>query len=135
MNTEQNAIEEQVRAIVEQHPEIQLAVLFGSAVRGRLRPDSDLDVGVAAQIPLSAIQRLTLMDELALTSGRPVDLIDLTSASPPLLRQILTQGSVVVKKDPGLYAALLRKLWYDQADLMPGYRSILRRRRKRFAHG
>jgi len=75
------------------------------------------------------------MDELACTFGRSIDLVDLTTASPPLVRQVLTEGVVILKRDCGLYAWLLRKLWYDQADIMPNYNLILRRRRERFVHG
>ena len=75
------------------------------------------------------------MDEIAGVFGRPIDLVDLSTAPAPVLRQVLTTGVCTLKKDVNLYANLLRKLWYDQADIMPNYGMILRRRRERFTLG
>lgn len=127
-----NHTTEQARAILERHDEIQIALVFGSMAEGHARPDSDLDIGVAARKPLSALEQLDLIDELAATFGRPIDLIDLLTAAAPILRQVLTKGVFILKKDTDLYARLLRKLWYDQADIMPNYNMILRHRREKF---
>ena len=126
---------EQAKAILARHDEIQIVLVFGSSVEGRARPDSDLDIGIAARRPLSALEQLDLIDELAAAFGRPIDLIDLLTAAAPILRQILTKGFFILKKDTNLYARLLRKLWYDQADIMPNYNMILRHRREKFIKG
>jgi len=126
---------ERIRAILEAHDDILVAFVFGSATSGRERQDSDLDVGVAGPDPLSPSRKLAIMDELACSFGRPIDLVDLATAPPLLLRQVLTKGVIILKRDVSTYAWLLRKLWYDQADIMPNYRSVLRRRRERFIHG
>ena len=117
------------------HDEIQIGFVFGSVARNSEGPGSDLDIGVAAAEPLTAKQKLALMDEMAGTFGRPIDIVDLSTASAPVLRQVFTTGVCIIKKDISLYANLLRKLWYDQADIMPNYEMILRRRRERFAGG
>lgn len=124
-----------VQAALARHNEIQIGFVFGSIAQNREGPDSDLDIGVAAAAPLTAKQKLALMDEMAGVFGRPIDLVDLSTAPAPLLRQILTTGVCIIKKDTVMYANLLRKLWYDQADIMPNYEMILRRRRERFAGG
>ncbi len=122
----------QVQAILERHNAIQLAFIFGSTANGKARSDSDLDIGLAATTSLTAAQKLELMDELAVEFGRPIDLVDLTTAPPPILSQILTKGVCILKKDVNLYAALIKKVWYDQADFMPNYNMILQRRRQKF---
>ena len=124
---------DKVRAAMAGHDEIQIAFVFGSVARNSEGPGSDLDIGVAAAAPVTAEQKLALMDALAMAFGRPVDIVDLSTAPVPVLRQALTTGVCILKKDINLYANLLRKLWYDQADLMPNYEMILRRRRERFA--
>jgi predicted nucleotidyltransferase len=77
---------EKAQAILERHAEIQIALVFGPLVEDRAHPDSDLEIGVAARKPLSAMEQLELMDELAAAFGRPIDLIDLSTASVPTLR-------------------------------------------------
>jgi len=42
------AIAQQIARTLAQHAEIELAFVFGSAARGALRPDSDVDVAVLA---------------------------------------------------------------------------------------
>jgi uncharacterized protein len=126
---------ERILSILKRSDRIQIAFLFGSLARGAERPDSDVDIGIAGQSPLSAAEKLQLMDEFAVAFGRPIDLIDLRIASVPILRQVFTRGTCILKKDLGLYAFLLRKLWYDQADIMPNHDLILRHRRGKFMHG
>lgn len=124
--------QDRLRAVLEHHSEIGLSYLFGSTARGTARPDSDLDVAVAGRRPVSPATKLELIDQLAAMSGRPVDL---ALAPPPLLRHVLTTGMMCHKSDSSLYADLLRKLWYDQADIMPNYELVLRKRREEFVRG
>jgi len=130
-----NPLIEKVVTTLEGHDSIRVAFLFGSTASGADRKDSDLDVGVASHGELSAAQKLSLMDDLAVATGRPVDLVDLWSASPVILAQVMTNGSCIIKKDTALFAALLKKLWYNQADLMPNIDLILRKRREKFLRG
>ena len=63
--------------------------VFGSLVRGELRPDSDIDMavsGLPAKVYFSAVSRVS--DLL----GRPVDLLDLGDDTP-LVRHLLGSGS------------------------------------------
>jgi len=65
--------------------------VFGSAVRGELRPDSDIDMavsGLPARVYFSAISKAS--DLL----GRPVDLVDLDDDTP-LVRHLLDSGDLV----------------------------------------
>ena len=53
--------------------------VFGSASRGELRPDSDLDVAVRFRpdARYSLFDLVDMKDELAVMAGRPVDLFTL----------------------------------------------------------
>ena len=68
--------------VLDREPGLRLAVLFGSAARETTHAGSDVDVGVAG-IPVSRLAALE--SALSRAVGRPVDLVDLTTA-PPLLR-------------------------------------------------
>ncbi|MBI3373031.1 MAG: nucleotidyltransferase domain-containing protein [Betaproteobacteria bacterium] len=56
------------------------ALVFGSGAQGRLRPESDLDIAVAAERPVSSETRYELISRLAAVVNRPVDLVDLKTA-------------------------------------------------------
>lgn len=65
--------------------------VFGSAIKGGLRPDSDVDLavtGLPSQVYFSAASKAS--DLL----GRPVDLVDLDD-STPLSRYIVGSGELV----------------------------------------
>jgi predicted nucleotidyltransferase len=65
--------------------------VFGSAARGELRPDSDIDMavsGLPARVYFSAISRASDL------VGRPVDLVDLDEDTP-LVRHLLGSGELL----------------------------------------
>lgn len=112
--------------------EVRLAVLFGSAAAGRLAAESDLDVAVAGEAPLSADRRLAISRAVSEATGREIDLLDLTAATGPILHQALTTGRVVLCRDQVLHAGLMRRMLFDEADFGPLRRRLLAERRARF---
>jgi predicted nucleotidyltransferase len=65
--------------------------VFGSAVRGELRPASDIDMavsGLPAQVYFSAVGKAWGL------LGRPIDLLDLDEDTP-LVRHIRSSGVLI----------------------------------------
>lgn len=127
--------QEVIRSVMERHPEIRIALLFGSLAAGKGRRDSDLDLAVAAAQPLSADQKTALIAELAQATGRPVDLVDLRTAAGLVLKEALTTGLRLRVTDNALLAELVKKMWFDEADFQPYRRRILEARRKQWIGG
>ena len=111
------------------HPELELALIFGSAARGSLRPDSDIDVAVQARAELDANQKMTLVGDLAAATGRAIDLIDLRVAGGPLLGQILSHGRRLLGTDEA-HGQLLSRHLIDAADFGPYAQRIVDERRR-----
>lgn len=63
-----------------------------------------------------------------------VDLIDLQEVSGIILQQALCHG-VLIRSTPSTYVSLIRKMWYNQADMMPYTRRVLERHAQRFIRG
>lgn len=61
---------------------LRFIVLFGSAARGRAHKESDIDVGVYAEKPLTFERRLKLWLELSQTFKTEIDLAVLNHAEP-----------------------------------------------------
>ena len=63
--------------------------LFGSAVRGEVRPDSDVDVLVefSPSAEWSSFDLVDLRDELIQMFGRPVDLVEKAGLRNPYRRR------------------------------------------------
>jgi predicted nucleotidyltransferase len=110
--------------------DLDLAVLFGSCAAGRARARSDLDVAVLGNRALTPGRRLELIGELATISGRPVDLIDLSTAGIPITGAALTTGRTLFERVPGLRTTRLVRYLIDAADFMPLYERTLRERRR-----
>ncbi len=118
-----------VEAVLHRHTEIRLAILFGSVATGRAGRDSDVDLAVEADRILTAEDKMALIAELAQATGRAVDLIDLRCVGEPVLGQILKHGKRLVGSDE-LYARLITRHLFDEADFMPYYRRVLSERRQ-----
>ena len=120
------------------HQNLDLAILFGSMASGRSHPGSDLDIAIYPTHALSPADLAALSDQLALASGRPVDLVDLSRINGTLLRQILRKGIVIFSKKPGTLGILAERLLDWQSNFEPAYQHILAAKRRRFfanAHG
>ena len=89
---------EQIEAFCEKWGIVELG-LFGSAVRGELRPDSDIDVLVSfePESRLSLLDVAHIENELADLVGRRVDLVERSAVerSPNYIRRRSILGSVV----------------------------------------
>jgi len=125
---------QRVLHVLARHPELVLAMLFGSVAAGCARPESDLDLAVSAGRILTAGERLALMGELAQATGRPVDLVDLETVGEPLLGQIVRKG-IRLLGDDERHARLLMKHLIEEADFLPYRRRILEERRKAWIAG
>ena len=112
--------------------DLPFVTLFGSGARGALRADSDIDLGVAAQRPLTAAEVLELVTQLAASLRRDVDVVDLAAETGLVLKEALTKGQILRNERPELYASLLSKLVFDQADFEPLRSRLLAERRRRF---
>ena len=125
MNLEHQIVKQLVR-----HPQIKLGVLFGSVARRQARFDSDLDLAVAADRPLDMSEKIALIEDLAQSISRPVDLVDLQLAGGLVLQEILTKGKRIYNTDSHLHAELIKKMLFNEADFMPYRNRIIAARRK-----
>ena len=99
-------VSSQVRALqaaLNGRSDVIVALLFGSVARGAARPDSDIDVAIAAP----GVDWLTLRAELTAKLGREVDVAPLETAGILLLEEVLRDGIVVHEAYPGA-AAIFR---------------------------
>ncbi len=121
---------DELRMLLESHDGVELAILFGSVAKNSARLDSDIDIAILANHPLSATEKTKLIEAIALTCDRPVDLVDLRTAGEPLLGEIL-KGVRITGSDQN-YARLLTRHLLDAADFLPLQQRILQARREKW---
>jgi predicted nucleotidyltransferase len=121
-----------LRAALAGGPALRLALLFGSAARGELRADSDLDLAIEPAdggLPLRA--ELDLQVALERATGRPVHLVRLDRA-PLLLRwRVASEGVVLLAEPPVARVLFLAGTAAEHAELGPGFAEAARRYRTR----
>lgn len=121
--------ESAILATIETQPGIKLAILFGSMATDKGDKESDLDLAVDAGRRLTGNEKISLIEELARLTGRPIDLVDIQSIGEPLLGQILRYGKRILGSDRQ-YASVLSRHLFDQADFLPYRDRILAERRQ-----
>lgn len=125
--------EQRLAELLSRNRLVQVAYLFGSGVRQRLRFESDLDIGVASSLgPLSPAEMRGVAQQVSEATGRPADVADLASASAPVLRAAMVEGRQLLCTDRALLLALRRRLVYETEDFLPYQRRLLDERRRRW---
>ncbi len=122
-------VNSQILQVLDRQGGIRMAILFGSLADARATPQSDLDLAVLMDAPLSVEIKMNLINELSQSLGRPVDLVDLHGVGEPLLGQILKHGVRLLGSDSD-YAELIKRHLFEEADFMPYRRRILAQRRQ-----
>lgn len=69
--------------------------LFGSAVRGEERPDSDIDIIVDFEQPVGFLELIRFENALSEFFGHPVDLVTEPGLSPFIRDSVLASASVI----------------------------------------
>ncbi|MDX1638187.1 MAG: nucleotidyltransferase domain-containing protein [Balneolaceae bacterium] len=126
------AIQESIINCLEREDTVKLGILYGSMADLRASLESYIDLAAAADRPLSTEQTITLIECLADQGGRPVDLVDLQTTNGTLLKQILTTGTVVYCSDTTLYANIIKRMLFNDADMMPYYYRSLKEQREQW---
>lgn len=119
---------DQLRDFVRGLPNLQLALVFGSVARGAATLGSDIDVALQFTSPMTFAQREQLTQQLAMLTGRPVDLIDLSTVGEPLLNEVVTTGIRLGGTDEQFAQLMLRNV-VAQADFVPLQQRLLKERR------
>ncbi|MCK5852245.1 nucleotidyltransferase domain-containing protein [bacterium] len=120
---------------LKSYSDILFCSVFGSYAVNKQKETSDIDIAVSGKQKLSAEQKYKITQKLSDKLKKQVDLIDLQAVSGSILHQALTKGMPVFIKSKELYAEIIKRMLYNQADMMPNYNMILKKRRERFLNG
>jgi predicted nucleotidyltransferase len=110
-----------VSTLLADDSRVAYAIVFGSAGRAQLGPNSDLDIalGLAAGSTLGVLEMGALAARLEDAAGRPVDLILLDEAPPALAYRVFRDGQAVAVRDPSVLAARKARAILEYLDFQP----------------
>ena len=112
----------------------RLAILFGSAARGRARDDSDLDVAILPRDPTQPLAaELRLQADLERACGREVHLVRIDQADLVLAWQIARHGVLLSAEPPAEYPRFVMRAVADYLDAQPALAAAGRRYAQRLA--
>jgi predicted nucleotidyltransferase len=92
------SLKHRIVGVLERHPEIVGAYLFGSRSRNEETPASDVDVAVLYERPRPLISLIELQDELERAAGVHLDLIDVARADAFLALDVI-RGERIFERD------------------------------------
>jgi uncharacterized protein len=98
---------------------------FGSAERGAVRPDSDIDLALFSREALPELRRFELAQDLAIQLHRDVDLVDLRAASTVMRMQVISTGECLFTASDRLQGEFEDLVYSDYARLNEERREIL----------
>jgi predicted nucleotidyltransferase len=84
-----------------QEPGLQIVLLFGSRVSGRIHSGSDIDLGVLFDSPVDLVRMTNRVTGLLRTDR--VDMVDLRRASPLLAFSAARQSHLLYERSAGLF--------------------------------
>jgi predicted nucleotidyltransferase len=131
-------IARQVQPVLAQRIEISAAYLFGSAAKGRMQPDSDIDIALLLDRQPQALTRKALLDSLLPVLGRilrrEVHLLFLNNASYLTRAQVFNHGELLYVRDRQELVRFRMISTAMLADFMPCLRMTQQGLEKRLRH-
>jgi len=120
-------------ALCEQYREILAVYLFGSHAKGKVRPESDIDLAILLAEPhRSGFDLLAFIAEAESRVGRQVDVVVLNTASELLKYQVRKHGRLLLDRDSAArktFEIKSRKYFEDFLHLHKKYTKEVRRGR------
>ena len=102
--------------VCEKLPLIEAIYLYGSAVTEMFNSESDVDIALLIQKPLTAEDALFLKGQLELFLRRDVDLLDMRRTSVEMAFSVLKSSIKLFERDTltvGLYETAIMSMWAD----------------------
>jgi len=116
---------------------LRLIVLFGSTARGVMNRESDIDLGVLSEKPLSLVQRRRLWSALSAFFPADVDLTMLDHADPLVSYQVASEGVILFETIPFAWETwksyAVRRYW-DTDKFRESQSAYLTRRAEELRH-
>ncbi len=127
---------ERLRRIIEQFPEVAAVYLFGSAARGALAEESDVDYGLVLKDPSSPRPGWKWRGDLAgrledLAPGRVVDLVLLDDQGPLVRHEVLLGGNLLIEIDRDRRIDFESRTYTEAFDFRPTWEIATRGRIER----
>lgn len=135
MISDKNTIISEIKNHVEDDSDVDLCLLFGSAVDERLKKTSDIDIAVGSVNSVSNEKRAELSVTLSNIFGRNVSVLDISTMNGIVLKEVLVKGITIKNADSFFLAGHITRMLDFVEDLYPTQKKGLIKKAERFANG
>ena len=139
VNHQNSDMIESLKSVISEHEEVIAAYLYGSAAQGRMREDSDIDVGILLTGRAAPDYRYEVRMAGEIQSrcrlARDVDLRVLNRRPVRFLNQVLRYGMLVFVRDEKKRVKFETDVLKEYLDFKPFLREYDRERRRRLIYG
>lgn len=119
MKLQKQEIIKRLTNLFSHKPEIILAYLFGSVAEGKTHKFSDIDIGVYYKKEPSLKQYLQLINDVCeILETDDVDVVNMNSASPLIVHDILSYGKLLSCSNDDFYVNLRINTLRQYDDMM-----------------
>lgn len=125
---------EETTRLLALRTEVTVGILYGSVVTERFADHSDVDLAVAADHEMSYDELFSISDELGSAIGREAQVRDLRRLEGLILREVLTEGTVIKNRDPELLGRRIADMLDFSEDWLPSVRMIQDAAIRKFAY-
>lgn len=107
---------EKIREISKNHG-LDLVVIFGSQVSGKINEESDIDIGVYRKSGLTLDDQIVLNKDFSKSLGTDkIDIVIISSHSPVLMYSILKNGKLLYTSENDLFYRMKIYSWKLMAE-------------------
>jgi len=121
---------------IAQKYSIELFLLFGSRVTGKIHKESDYDIAYLSSRKLNLDEEGRLINELLFIVGehdeRMINLVNIRKASPLLLYAMTSNAQVIFEKEPAIFARLRAYAFKKYIETKPLYEERKKRLQEHF---
>ena len=115
--------QEDILQVLESHPKVLAAFLFGSQVEGYATSQSDVDLAILYDGEIDWREQARLADELeALFGGVKVDVVDARRLPLPLQHRVI-RGRIIYERDPDRVSDFIQRVIVRYLDFLPDLRA------------
>ncbi|HZY10369.1 MAG TPA: nucleotidyltransferase domain-containing protein [Bacteroidota bacterium] len=119
MRFKKEEINKKLTNLFSSKAEIILAYLFGSTAEGKAHKFSDVDVAVYYKTNPSFKRHLQLINDIcSILETDDVDVVNMNTASPLIIHDILSFGELLICRDDNLYVNLRTRTLREFDDLV-----------------
>ncbi|MBF8983130.1 nucleotidyltransferase domain-containing protein [Lutibacter sp. B2] len=129
MNIDKESINKIKSFLIEKIDPIFLYI-FGSAVEGYFREDSDIDIGFFSDKKINGYDIFMIKEELADILKRDIDLVDLKESSTVFKAQVVGTGEVIYSRDENILSEFRIRSFKEYSFLNDEREEILERVKK-----